>query len=71
MKNQIISEAWRNSSPIVSVNAEMCSWNSIQILIKIMQPNAHVWEELCDPHHDADEFLQVLSRGARRLGELL
>ena len=71
MKNQIIIEAWRNSRPIVSVNAEMRSWNGIQILVKIMQPNAHVWEELCDPHHDTDELLQVLSRGARRLRELL
>ena len=71
MKNQIIIEAWRNGRPIVSVNAEMRSWNGIQILVKIMQPNAHIREELCDPHHDTDELLQVLSRGARRLGELL
>ena len=68
MKNQIIIEAWRNSRPIVSVNAEMRSWNGIQILVKIVQPNAHVWEKLCGPHHNTDEFLQVLSRGARRLG---
>ena len=71
MKNQIIIEAWRNSRPIVSVNAEVRGRNGIQILVKIMQPNAHVWEELCDPHHDTDELLQVLSRGARGLRELL
>ena len=71
MKNQIISEAWGNRSPIVSVNAEVRSGNGIQILVKIMQPNAHIREELCDPHHDTDEFFQVLSRGAGGLRELL
>ena len=41
----------------------MCSWNCIQILIKVMNPNTHQWENLSQPYQKSNQFFQSFSTG--------
>ena len=60
---QFVGKAGHNTTPVVRFYTVMGGRNSIQWAIQMVQPNAHKWEKLRDPHCQANKLLEGLDRG--------